>query len=156
MGQRLVLKSDEKKVLLADLRAFVKTCDDFDLPNGTELESAGDVTLSVSLPKDQRVVNGRKVRIKGRTKQRRAADEQIEKHKEKKKNGEAEGYVPPAGKNKAPSVPKIKCPVCNTKKQVLKIGDVRSIKPHMVKGEPCPGGGLQVIGKGRTLKVVNV
>jgi hypothetical protein len=156
MGQRLVLKSEGGKVLLSDLRAFVKKCDEFNMPNGTELDSEGDVTLGLSLPKDQRVVKGRRVRVKGKTKQGRAAEDQIEKHKQDKKEGNKQGYVPPAGRNKAPAVPKIACPVCGTRKQVVTIGAVKSVKPHTVKGKECGGSGVQVIGSGRKMKTVNV
>jgi hypothetical protein len=147
MGQRLVLKTTEGKVTLSDLQAFVETCESYKMVKGTVLEGSGDFTLSVSLPRDQRVISGRRVRVKGKTKQGRAIEDQIEKHKEDKKNGDSEGYVPPAGRKKKAPVRKVKCPICGWRKELVTRGGIKVFKNHTVKGILCAGSGQHAPGQ---------
>jgi hypothetical protein len=146
MGQRLVLKSKNKEVLLSDLRAFLNMVEEFKLPPSTVFPVARDIVLSVDLPKDQRIVNGRKVRVKGKTKKAVKVAEQITEHKESEQK---QGYVPPVGRKTAPKGVKRKCPVCNVNKPVVTIGGVKVVKPHVVKGEPCAGSGNTPVGVSR-------
>ena len=148
MGQRLVLKTDKKEIPLTDLLKFVKTATDYGLKPSQVSAKVGvvkqEVTITLDLPLRVRVAEGKKVVVRAKTAKKKAIEKQIEEHKEKKEQGESEGYVPPVGRKTAPKPQKIKCPVCNVRKPVQKINKVRVIKPHVSKGEPCPGSGQQV------------
>lgn len=151
MAQRLVLRAKEGTVPLSELRRFVETAEEYGAGGASasyDLEKK-ELRIMLSLPKDVRVVDGRKVKIKPKTKRQQAVDEQIKEHKESKKSGKGEGYVPPVGRKTPPKGMKVKCPVCDTKKAVVKVSGVESVKPHISRGEPCLGSGAQVVSAGR-------
>jgi hypothetical protein len=105
----------------------------------------GILTISWSLPKDEKIVNGRRYKIKPKTKREQAVAKQISEHKQAKENGEeTEGYVPPVGRTTPPKATKIKCPRCGIRKPVQKVNRMRILKPHQHRGEPCEGSGVQV------------
>lgn len=153
MAQRLVLSAEDGKIPLWELAQFAETA----VNAGIRAESAsyvvgkGDtVKIMVTLPKDVRVVGKKAVQVKPKSKREQAAEEQISTHRAKGKD--KPGYVPPVGKNAKPKPTKTECPVCKAKKPVQTVGGVRIIKPHVVKGNPCSGGGKQVVAKRRIKK----
>lgn len=148
MAQRLVLKSEGGEVKISDIIAFAKAAERYGVQGliaKMDYTAKGKtLVMSVPVPKNVRVVGARVIRIKPKTKKGRQVEKQIDDHKRKKKSGEGEGYVPPVGRKTAPNTKKIKCPDCDTRKPIVRIAGVQSIKPHVSKGDPCPGGGKQV------------
>lgn len=148
MAQRLVLSAQGGVIPFNEIKNFALTAAKY----GMTTESAsyavedGELRISITLPKDVKVVGARVIKVKPKDKKGQAVDEQIEKHKKsKKENDDGEGYVPPVGRNKPAPVKKVKCPTCNVRKQLQNVGGVKIIKPHVVKGEACPGGGQQYV-----------
>lgn len=164
MGQRLVLRANEE-VSINELEDFTKRAKDYGL-NGkntakieiTEEANEGEEDFTYSLrlvcelPEGVRVVGGKKHIVRPKTKKQNEVEQQITEHKEKKKNGEKEAHVPPAGQKGPTKTRKIKCPNCNVRKPVVKRAGITVIKPHVIKGEPCEGGGTQVPSKRRASK----
>jgi hypothetical protein len=151
VNRRLVVTSESGKVALNDLRSFLRVCEEnnLDIKKGAadyELGDDGKLRFSIALPGDTVVLAGgkRKIKIRKRDKRQQAIDAQLAQHREDKKNGVAEGYVPPVGRTTAPRKIKTPCPVCGFRKQVLTIGGVKTLKPHTVAGEACAGSGTQV------------
>lgn len=145
MGQRVVLKATNGKVSLSELAAFLKVTRDYGIPLSEEADASmdsGELRISRELPSHVRVIGGKRVVLRQKTKKQQQVDDQIKEHKEEPA-GEKKGYVPPVGRKTAPKVQKKKCPVCNVKKPLVKIAGVRVIKPHVSHGEPCEGGGQQ-------------
>lgn len=147
MAQRLVLRAKDGKVPVREIEQFANTAVQY----GVKMESAsfdvvdGELRIMVTLPKDVRVVGAKTIKLKAKTAKEQAVEKQIADHKKKKKNGETAPYVPPVGRKGKPPVQKAKCPVCNVRKPIVTIAGVKSIKPHVVKGEPCSGGGQQYV-----------
>lgn len=161
MGQRLVLRANEE-VSISELEEFAKKAKEYGL-NGKNLakieiteeanEGEEDFTYSLrlvcELPEGVRVAAGKKHIVRPKTKKQVEVEKQITEHKEKKENGEKQAHVPPAGQKGPTKVRKVKCPVCNVRKPVVKRAGISVIKPHVVKGEPCAGSGEQVASKRR-------
>lgn len=151
MAQRLVLRAKDGQIPLNEMTTFVETAKLYGVKVSTasyDIDSDGELRIMLTLPKNVKVVGKRVVRIKPKNKKERQIEEQIRNHKSKKVE-DRPGYVPPAGKKGPPKQQKVKCPECNTRKPVVTIGGVRSIKPHISQGEPCKGSGSQVSGSGR-------
>lgn len=145
MGQRLVLKTSKKRLSLKEMKQFVTVAEQYGVPLSEEVDvtsSRGELLFTKSLPKMVRVVDGKKYVLRPKSKRQKQVEKQIKEHKEKPV--EEKKYVPPVGRTTAPSKTKIKCPVCNVRKPVQKIGGVSVVKPHVSKGDPCPGSGTQV------------
>lgn len=148
------MTAKDGKIPLHEMRDFVNTA--FNYGAGSESASyeivdskgkvlSGELKVMLPLPKDKIVVGKKTVTVKAKTKHAQQVDEQIAKHKEEKKEGnKEEGYVPPVGKKGPPKQQKIKCPRCGIRKPVQRVNKMRILKPHVSKGEPCPGGGVQV------------
>ena len=150
MAQRLVLSAKEGKIPFNEIRAFAETAHKYGMTTESasyDVDEDGELRIMLSLPKDVRVVGARTIKVKPKDKRGQAVDKQIEDHKAKKKsgNGEEEGYVPPVGRNKPAPIKKVKCPKCNVRKPLQTVNGVKIIKPHVVKGEPCEGGGQQYV-----------
>lgn len=148
MAQVLRLKTDKKKLSLKELDIFVATAKKYGVPL-TELvtvsSSSGELVLTKTLPLKVRVVDGQKVVLRQKTKKQQRVDKQIKEHNQKTTK-EKPGYVPPEGRKTAPKQRKVKCPICNTRKPVVKVAGVAAIKAHVSHGESCPGSGMQVVG----------
>lgn len=171
MGRQLVLKVTSEEMAFSEMRTFVKAATDMKV-RGSALvtvyvtDEAGKLVANVSrvpnktvrfivnipdtaesvLPTRRRIVR----RIKKKTPHEKAVAKQIAEHKEKKASGEKIAYVPPVGHKGPPKPIKVKCPVCNVRKQVVTVSRLKSIKPHVSHGEPCSGGGTQVVKVGKT------
>lgn len=149
MNKRLVVTSEVGRVKLTDLRTFLATLEKHgvSITTGTaeyHVDEQGNLRFWTEIPEDQKVVGRRVIRIRGRDKRRRAIDAQLAQHREDKKNGTAEGYVPPVGRTKPPVPKKMKCPRCGIRKPIQTINGLRLLKPHTKAGENCPGSGIQV------------
>lgn len=145
--QRLVLSSEKDgQVSVADMARFVQKAQE--LGQGSKVASftlrRGVLRITLALPKDEKVVGGRRYKIKPKTKKQQAVADQIENHKQAKANGDDAGYVPPVGRKGPPKPQKIKCPRCGIRKQIQRINKVRVLKPHLHRGKPCEGSGVQV------------
>ena len=150
MAQRLVLSAKEGKIPFNEIRAFSDTAAKYGMTTESasyDVDDDGNLKIMLSLPKDVRVVGARTIKVKPKDKKGQAVDKQIEDHKKRKKDGDndGEGYVPPVGRNKPAPIKKVKCPECNVRKPVQTVNGVKIIKPHVVKGDPCPGGGQQYV-----------
>jgi hypothetical protein len=149
MAQVLRLATEKKKLSLKDMKIFVSTAEQYGLAlsETVDVSSKGsELVLTRALPLKVRVVNGKKVVLRQKTNKQRKVEKQIKDHNSKEAK-EKPGYVPPEGKKSGPKGKKIKCPVCNTRKPVVKVaGAGTSIKPHVSHGEPCAGSGAQVVG----------
>lgn len=146
MSQKLVMKTEKKKLTLKELATFVKVAQEYGLPTTEVIDvsaSGKEVMFSKVLPLKVRVVDGKRVVLRQKTKKQRAVEKQINDHNSTPVK-EKPGYVPPEGRRTAPKVQKVKCPKCNVRKPVVKVAGVKAIKPHISKGDPCPGGGTQV------------
>lgn len=158
MAQRLVLTVKDEEVELADILAFAdhaRKC----AVSKTEIVNVQQIGKSilfgVPIPDDRLITGEKKPRPKKKTAKQIAVEKQIAEHKEKKANGIKEAYVPPVGRTGPVKGPRVKCPVCNVRKKIAKVGSTQTIKPHIAGGEPCPGGGTQVVKVGRSYKVVS-
>jgi hypothetical protein len=154
MAQRLVLKT-EKTIALGELGRFYKSATAYGMASDTEVdvhitlegEAIVGVSLLLDLPTKVRVADGKRVVVRPKTAKQKAVETQIKEHKNKKAKGEQEAYVPPVGRKTAPKQEKAKCPVCNVRKPVVRLNRMKTIKPHVSQGEPCPGSGEQVAAK---------
>jgi uncharacterized cupredoxin-like copper-binding protein len=150
MGKRLVCKIEGGSVDFGEFEKFIATAKNYGVKKAAVMtvsasEKGHRVTLTVDVPNDTAVVAGEPVKVKKKTKKQEKVEKQIQEHKEKKKNGEDEAYVPPVGRKTAPKQQKVKCPECNVRKPVVTVAGQKVLKPHTVKGEECPGSGLQIV-----------
>lgn len=145
MGQRLVLRAKDE-VSIGEIADFAKKALEYGLTNkeGAKVSVGedGSLRLIAELPAGVRVVAGKKHVIRPQTKKQVRVKQHVEEAKEKKANGESVGHVPPVDGPKKQR--KVKCPVCNVRKPVVKRSGISVIKPHVVKGEECSGSGEQV------------
>lgn len=155
MSRQLVITSTEREgehyFLLSDIRAFLRVAEKHNLPPDSffpVMQTDGVTKFVAKLP-SERVVKGKRVRLVPKNKPARKVDEQVEEHRKAKEEGQEVGYVPPVGRTTAPKPQKIRCPHCGTRKPIQNIAKVRTIKPHVIQGEPCAGSGMQVSIKGR-------
>lgn len=146
MAQRLVLKATTGEVSLGELQDFLRRAKEYGMTTTTMAE--GECSLSVPLPEKSRVVNGKKVKLAPKTAKEKRVKEQIQTHQEAKATSKQPvAYVPPEGRTTPPPIKKEKCPVCNVRKPLTKVGRLTVIKPHLSKGEECKGSGSQVVAK---------
>lgn len=143
MAQRLVLKlKASENTSLGELKKFFDTAKEYGLPLTTEIVVDSDVRLSTVLPDKAHIVSGKKVSLKPKTAKQKRVEKQIENHKEEKAEGK-DSYVSPEGRKTQPKPKRIKCPSCGFRKPLVTVAGVKVIKPHVIKGEPCEGGGKQ-------------
>ncbi len=141
MAQRLVFTADGDTTI-QELNAFIKAASSYGIAESASISVThdGDETrLSIAIPNIGQEVAARKV--KPMTPKQERVKKQIENHRAKKARGEVEAYVPPEGRTTPSKVKKSKCPVCNIKKPLTKVGKITVVKPHLSKGENCAGSG---------------
>jgi hypothetical protein len=151
MGQLLVLRAKGNSTL-SELVEFTKRAEQHGVNGKEEVEWTLDtetqtLRLMIGLPDNVRIVNGKKVAVRSKTKKQKLVAEQLEEHKKEKAEGKKVGYRPPAGKKGPAKRKMVKCSVCDIRKPVVTVAGVKVVKPHQSKGEPCAGGGVQYTGR---------
>lgn len=126
MGKRLVLRASEP-IALSELEKFVNEAYKQGMKRSELVEwgTSDGLLLGIQLTKQEKKEPVPETQKKEETPKEKPRKRKVSKRK-----------VDPD---------KVRCPVCNAPKPVVRSGSIYVVKPHVVKGEPCSGNSTQVI-----------